>query len=420
MTNETNLDGVAGRMLALLQGAIDRPVWKRQTELGEGWWVLADVAVGVETPEAAKAVVDLLGFHAMKDTEPRLQLEQVGMLLVDVAVADVLDLKTVSGDEWMPRKGPFLAPMIHATQTPMCAAFTEPMPPGVEVLFAVVPLSDEKVKEMAARIADLPDVFSLTPPVTVPPGDFSMPAPTDATGPRMTDRATADPVDHPPHYTNHPSGIEAIELCEPMSFCLGNAVKYVLRAPHKGNELEDLEKALWYLRRWLAAFKDEGADAEEWVLLPDDLAQRFLAHEAEGPRHVALSALLGAPDEGGVEGDRFVKAADVERAMVAIGGMVAELKAKLDHREPGMAARYTPEQIQALARRADRAIVISLGHHAHELRYCLVVSGNSTAPGAIESMALASFDTEEGKRIALDVVAAMPIGGPVPPPAGSS
>jgi len=39
-----------------------------------------------------------------------------------------------------------------------------------------------------------------------------------------------DPVNHPRHYTSHPSGIECITITEHMSFCLGNAVKYLWRS----------------------------------------------------------------------------------------------------------------------------------------------------------------------------------------------
>jgi len=56
-------------------------------------------------------------------------------------------------------------------------------------------------------------------------------------------------VNHPPHYTAHPSGIECIQITEHMNFCLGNAVKYIFRADLKGSPIEDLEKAIWYLKR---------------------------------------------------------------------------------------------------------------------------------------------------------------------------
>jgi hypothetical protein len=56
-------------------------------------------------------------------------------------------------------------------------------------------------------------------------------------------------VDHPKHYTSHPSGIECIAIVEEMNFCVGNAIKYLWRADEKGKDLEDLEKARWYIDR---------------------------------------------------------------------------------------------------------------------------------------------------------------------------
>ena len=61
-----------------------------------------------------------------------------------------------------------------------------------------------------------------------------------------------DPVARPAHYTSHPSGVECIQVAEHLSFCLGNVLKYVWRADHKGNALEDLRKARWYLDREIA------------------------------------------------------------------------------------------------------------------------------------------------------------------------
>lgn len=66
-----------------------------------------------------------------------------------------------------------------------------------------------------------------------------------------------DMVNSPPHYTSHPSGIEPIEITRHMNFNLGNVIKYVMRAPYKGNELQDLEKAAWYLKDEIARLKGE-------------------------------------------------------------------------------------------------------------------------------------------------------------------
>lgn len=57
-------------------------------------------------------------------------------------------------------------------------------------------------------------------------------------------------VNHPPHYTQHPSGVECIQITEHMNFCLGNAVKYIWRAGLKSEDaVEDLKKARYYIER---------------------------------------------------------------------------------------------------------------------------------------------------------------------------
>ncbi len=65
-----------------------------------------------------------------------------------------------------------------------------------------------------------------------------------------------DAVNHPKHYTTHPSGVECIQIVEHMNFCRGNAVKYIWRAGEKtDDEIQDLEKAAWYLRREIDRLK---------------------------------------------------------------------------------------------------------------------------------------------------------------------
>lgn len=72
-----------------------------------------------------------------------------------------------------------------------------------------------------------------------------------------------DSVNHPPHYTGGPScphcgtTVECITITENMGFCLGNAVKYIWRHKNKGNALEDLKKARWYLDREIARMEAE-------------------------------------------------------------------------------------------------------------------------------------------------------------------
>jgi hypothetical protein len=66
---------------------------------------------------------------------------------------------------------------------------------------------------------------------------------------------TPDPVNHPAHYKV--GGIETIDFIEAkkLGYNLGNVVKYLTRADHKGNRKQDLEKALWYLNREINSLK---------------------------------------------------------------------------------------------------------------------------------------------------------------------
>jgi len=65
----------------------------------------------------------------------------------------------------------------------------------------------------------------------------------------------ADPVNHPAHYKV--GGIETIDFIEAkkLGYNLGNVIKYLTRADHKGNKLEDLRKAQWYLTREINSLK---------------------------------------------------------------------------------------------------------------------------------------------------------------------
>lgn len=58
-------------------------------------------------------------------------------------------------------------------------------------------------------------------------------------------------IDHPAHYGGADNPYEAIKVIEAwgLGFCLGNAVKYICRADHKGHRVDDLKKARWYLDR---------------------------------------------------------------------------------------------------------------------------------------------------------------------------
>jgi hypothetical protein len=69
----------------------------------------------------------------------------------------------------------------------------------------------------------------------------------------------SDAVNHPPHYNSNPSGVECIDVVEHMGFNVGNAIKYLWRAGWKGDPLEDLEKARWYVEREIQRIQKKGS-----------------------------------------------------------------------------------------------------------------------------------------------------------------
>ena len=71
----------------------------------------------------------------------------------------------------------------------------------------------------------------------------------------LEDLANDDAINHPSHYTNSEAKcpecnatVECITVAKHMEFCLGNVLKYIWRAGKKGNAIEDLKKARWYLQ----------------------------------------------------------------------------------------------------------------------------------------------------------------------------
>lgn len=78
----------------------------------------------------------------------------------------------------------------------------------------------------------------------------------------------SDNVNHPKHYTSDPSGVECIEITKHRDFCIGNAIKYLWRAglkqedgmTDKQKQIEDLEKAIWYINAEIEMLVNEEHD----------------------------------------------------------------------------------------------------------------------------------------------------------------
>ena len=71
----------------------------------------------------------------------------------------------------------------------------------------------------------------------------------------------SEQVNHPEHYGGSENIYEAIKVIEAwdLGFCLGNTIKYISRAGKKDKDklLQDLEKAKWYLDRYIENIKRE-------------------------------------------------------------------------------------------------------------------------------------------------------------------
>jgi len=94
----------------------------------------------------------------------------------------------------------------------------------------------------------------------------------------MPEKNKVDTVNHPPHYNNHPSGLECIEFKRYMPASLSDAFKYVWRCSLKQSTIEDLHKSIWYV-------EDTRDHVKIWVD-PDELPtnlkikiQQLLAYE---------------------------------------------------------------------------------------------------------------------------------------------
>lgn len=123
------------------------------------------------------------------------------------------------------RKHPNAKPAVIAKELNVSASF----------VYAVRAAMRKKAKLLAEQ-----RVPNVNPTITIAP---------TSTGQIEMFEPASDPVNHPSHYKV--GGIETIDFIEAkkLNYNLGNVVKYVTRADHKGNRKQDLEKAMWYLQR---------------------------------------------------------------------------------------------------------------------------------------------------------------------------
>jgi hypothetical protein len=111
----------------------------------------------------------------------------------------------------------------------------------------------------------------------------------------------SDIVNHPPHYNS--GRIEVIEAIEDwkVGFHRGNAIKYIARAGRKNpaKEIEDLEKARWYLAREIELIRSQAEDRDP--CRPNDMAKEHEAeisyHEKQAEKRQTLQGRFLHPDD---------------------------------------------------------------------------------------------------------------------------
>ena len=82
---------------------------------------------------------------------------------------------------------------------------------------------------------------------STPPGRVDDQEVSDTEAIRSEAPALAEDPINPSHYRRHPSGVECIEITRHLNFNVGNAIKYIWRYQDKGDPIENLKKAQWYL-----------------------------------------------------------------------------------------------------------------------------------------------------------------------------
>lgn len=127
-------------------------------------------------------------------------------------------------------------------------------------------------------------------------------------------------VNHPPHYTSHPSGIEVIEITRLLPADLANAVKYVCRFTGKGRPLQDLQKAAWYLRDFCDRLgQDPGSYYTPMRGLLTSKMARYIAKETNTAVQEILTLILEAMTLDGMEAAEGTERVDfIARALARV------------------------------------------------------------------------------------------------------
>lgn len=103
-----------------------------------------------------------------------------------------------------------------------------------------------------------------------------------------------DNVNHPKHYTSHPSGVQAIEITRWLRGPYSNACKYVMRGWDglKGDPIEDLAKSIWYLND-AEKFPDDGKALPSYA---EKRLEKWCIAESDADKEVAICLIVSSAE----------------------------------------------------------------------------------------------------------------------------
>lgn len=117
-----------------------------------------------------------------------------------------------------------------------------------------------------------------------------------------------DNVNKPAHYMQASITVEPIELTARLDACLGQAVNYIVRAPYKGNKVEDLQKAIFYLRKFDSLIKFRSPEVSDIGETCFVIGSLFASQSKNENVRVILSRLFSARYIGRTEINPTIKA----------------------------------------------------------------------------------------------------------------
>lgn len=108
-----------------------------------------------------------------------------------------------------------------------------------------------------------------------------------------------DIVNHPPHYTSHPSGMECIQLSRLFPFSLGNFIKYLWRSGEKDDVQQERRKARWYLADYMDNMPDIRFDIDPIMELSQEFISRMEGKPMRPEDEILVNFFKGFADNSG-------------------------------------------------------------------------------------------------------------------------